>query len=661
MESYDDQQYDDLEAVPTLPEEDVSMSSSAIDVDDQEQPSRVSAFSRRKKVAVIIAVFAIAAIAIGVGLAAMPSGGTSAAQSTTNDEEVQEVGASQNENLDEAVVVVATTNDGASNSDETSSAVVDNASTPQDQQDTTIDNQDTETVPQDIIYDEGYEQTSETWSYSGPTILFDPDSLQEGIFVPPEEKVPLESDVLEALETVNFDGPLTNFIVGSPRISLSAYNGACTDPNEGEWFMQLTTDLYPWENRWAMISEDGEVIMSGPPEGRNYDRATTYIGTMCVPKGTYTMKLFDKGGDGICCSFGNGKMIVKVNDQKVLETGSSNFAEFSQDIEIVPANPDNNNTPEPTPKPTPKPTPIPVAPIQPSNLIAVTVKVRTDNFGGETGYKFVSLDTGEVLLNKQKGTLSSNQLYEDTLFVEPGRRFDFTVSDNYNGIEPNGYYSIEVDGEEIMYGGRFKDKTKSFIIRPGYTPTNMSNKDRLWLDEHNSRRRAFHVKNGGQGAYNRLLWSNELEASARAWAGVISPTCTLTREPDLSPGENIALRNVNPNQIAQGGEGPSTIVKRWVDQKIGQGYPGNKSATQALWRGTRYVGCHSSETDLPNGNKCYVSICRYAQAGNCDMSSVKETDADGNVKYDWTAAVMKDRSRCGPACPLNSSGVPVCY
>ena len=102
-------------------------------------------------------------------------------------------------------------------------------------------------------------------------------------------------------------------------------------------------------------------------------------------------------------------------------------------------------------------------------------------------------------------------------------------------------------------------------------------------------------------------------------------------------------------------------MRRWVDQKIGLGYPGNQSATQALWRGTRFVGCYSSETDLPNGNKCYVSICRYAQAGNCDMSRVKGTAADGSVEYDWTAAVMADRTRCGPTCPLNSSGDTVCY
>jgi hypothetical protein len=38
-----------------------------------------------------------------------------------------------------------------------------------------------------------------------------------------------------------------------------------------------------------------------------------------------------------------------------------------------------------------------------------------------------------------------------------------------------------------------------------------------------------------------------------------------------------------------------------------------------LWRASKYLGCAESERDY-NGGKCRVQVCRYAKAGNCDMT-----------------------------------------
>lgn len=38
-----------------------------------------------------------------------------------------------------------------------------------------------------------------------------------------------------------------------------------------------------------------------------------------------------------------------------------------------------------------------------------------------------------------------------------------------------------------------------------------------------------------------------------------------------------------------------------------------------LWRSSRYMGCGESAKDYPGG-KCRVQVCRYAKAGNCDMT-----------------------------------------
>lgn len=38
-----------------------------------------------------------------------------------------------------------------------------------------------------------------------------------------------------------------------------------------------------------------------------------------------------------------------------------------------------------------------------------------------------------------------------------------------------------------------------------------------------------------------------------------------------------------------------------------------------LWRSSKYLGCGESVRDYPGG-KCRVQVCRYAKAGNCDMT-----------------------------------------
>jgi hypothetical protein len=38
-----------------------------------------------------------------------------------------------------------------------------------------------------------------------------------------------------------------------------------------------------------------------------------------------------------------------------------------------------------------------------------------------------------------------------------------------------------------------------------------------------------------------------------------------------------------------------------------------------LWRSSKYLGCGESEKNYPGG-KCRVQVCRYAKAGNCDMT-----------------------------------------
>jgi hypothetical protein len=108
----------------------------------------------------------------------------------------------------------------------------------------------------------------------------------------------------------------------------------CSNPNEGLCNVQFDTDNYPWENEWTLKDALGNVVMSGPPEGQNYDRSTRYVKSMCVATGTYTFALTDKYKDGVCCEYGEGSMVVKVNGEVVASTGESSFEKFERTITV---------------------------------------------------------------------------------------------------------------------------------------------------------------------------------------------------------------------------------------------------------------------------------------------------------------------------------------
>lgn len=72
---------------------------------------------------------------------------------------------------------------------------------------------------------------------------------------------------------------------------------------------------------------NSRTFASGPPAPNKFGPETTYIGSLCLPRGQYELVLYDLMGDGICCSYGNGKVSIIVNGIKVVETGNEKFIE----------------------------------------------------------------------------------------------------------------------------------------------------------------------------------------------------------------------------------------------------------------------------------------------------------------------------------------------
>ncbi|KAL7544913.1 hypothetical protein ACHAWF_008275, partial [Thalassiosira exigua] len=500
-----------------------------------------------------------------------------------------------------------------------------------------IDDED----PEDVTYDVGLEHKPSKFDWASTNV-------HETV----GEKVPVDSQ--ETVVLTEYTGPITDFILTDlSRISVST-GSLCPQSNQGLWKMDLFLDKYPWEYSWEMRNKRGAVVAAGPPPKRNYARETRYIGQICLPAGQYTLTAQDANADGICCTFGQGKMTVKANGKVVAQTGSGGFSKRQWSFDIAPqggspSTPKPTPTPQPTPKPTRKPSKVPG--LGQNNLKCITVKIKTDSWAKETGYTMREINSNSpILLSRPVGDLKNNEIYEDTECVDVStgpKEYRLKVLDSFQGLQEGGWFAVEVDGVEVMYDAVFEPPFKSYRIKVGYEAP-MSADDRAWLDGHNEKRREYFASRNIP--HKPLVWSPKLAKSADIWADkIIANNCKIIREQGITAGENMSARTTS----GPGDEGWEKILKRWVDNKKNAGYPNNQSMTQVYWLGTRQVGCVTKwgpRPPNPNG-RCYVSICRYARAGNCAMG-----------QYDnWEDAVVDTRSKCGPTCAEEVGTEEVCY
>ena len=129
----------------------------------------------------------------------------------------------------------------------------------------------------------------------------------------------------ESIEVTNttFTGNASDFVIAKPnyfstRQSSSSSSSSCPT-GQGLWNLKLTTDWYGYETKWSLYSNNNERIAFGPPTGTNYEDTTTYQGILCLPIGQYYIRWYDISSDGICCTYGEGSWIVKVNGKVVLK------------------------------------------------------------------------------------------------------------------------------------------------------------------------------------------------------------------------------------------------------------------------------------------------------------------------------------------------------
>lgn len=280
-------------------------------------------------------------------------------------------------------------------------------------------------------------------------------------------------------------------------------------------------------------------------------------------------------------------------------------------------------TPRPTTRPTKMPTNQPVADIRPlptfvgksgnGNVIGhrLAIEIHTDKFSEETSWKVEYIGeesrSSKVVYSVKPETYQPHQRDFVELTLEPGK-YKFTLTDEYgDGFccnEGKGSYALYLNDEKLVSGGYFLQKL-SFTILVGWQP-GMSTRDQQWLEAHNTRRKDWHERHGK--AYVPLKWSTSLAEDAQNWAEELLNECDddgIRHEPNISQGENLAKNKGSANSGYSQLYPADNILRRWVEFEEFWGYPRNAHLTQALWRGSTYLGCGDSLKVNPiNGSKC---------------------------------------------------------
>jgi len=143
----------------------------------------------------------------------------------------------------------------------------------------------------------------------------------------------------ESIANTTFTGNTSGFIIAKPDYFSSRQSLSSSCPTgQGLWNLKLTTDWYAFETKWSLHKyNNDERIAYGPPESYNYEDTTTYTGNLCLPIGQYYIRWYDLSSDGVCCTYGEGSWIVKVNGKVVLKNNPNDdsFQQRDFPFEVV--------------------------------------------------------------------------------------------------------------------------------------------------------------------------------------------------------------------------------------------------------------------------------------------------------------------------------------
>lgn len=116
--------------------------------------------------------------------------------------------------------------------------------------------------------------------------------------------------------------------------------------NQGLSYVTVQADGYGNETRWEISTRDGNVLYTSSDFGP-FELRTTPV---CLNKDCYIFKIYDTGGDGICCTYGDGRYEILDSYFRTVASGAQFFSEDVRNI-CLPDPQDNSPLPVLYPNP----------------------------------------------------------------------------------------------------------------------------------------------------------------------------------------------------------------------------------------------------------------------------------------------------------------------
>jgi hypothetical protein len=281
----------------------------------------------------------------------------------------------------------------------------------------------------------------------------------------------------------------------------------------------------------------------------------------------------------------------------------------------------------------------------------VQVYTLIDKYGKETSWEIKKKGTSSVKASMGPVLGAYGEDTSDKVCLPAG---DYTLTfKDIDGIcckNGPGKYELLIDGEVLLAGGSFIG-SDSHDFKLGHDwGESMVSRDWEYLLAHNERREDWHTRctsNYCNKKARPLKWSAGLASDAKVYAEKLLDTCEDTgikHDPGIEQGENLAK---NKGRGTWGSlYAADKIVKRFIDNEATWSWHDNAHFTQGLWYATKYLGCGESHKIMDNGDSCRMQVCRYAKAGNCEMSKY-----NSEVGRNFEKPMMADDTPCGPVCP----------
>jgi hypothetical protein len=455
--------------------------------------------------------------------------------------------------------------------------------------------------------------------------------------------------------------------------------GNCAS-NKYEFIAAITTDNKPSDNRWALTNDLGNTLAQGDMSNWTSGAVTTL--RMCLPSGTFNFQVTDSSNDGMCQNDGCGSVVITLDDEEVakLENDNSKWGtkNFPLNIGVFTGKSAFDTTTTSTTTPTTTTTSTTsnwchqvrqlfpqdegVSPcVDGQHLVEVDVKI--DCFGQETSWQVKNHNDNVVMSLGNEIPAFGQKTVAQCL---PDGKYEFTIVDNdglknVESCNEEGYYKVRVNDKELIAGVSFtQSKTHHFIAGADWI-SGMTERDCEWAIAHHVRRKRNHEENKKE--YRPLKWSEDIYQGAKNWANKLLNDCEsdgIDHEGNIGYSENLA-KNHGTKGTVLGSRYPADDISWRFSEREQQSdkdqWPDNAHHTALNWYASRYFACADAEREIRDNYVCHVQVCRYATAGNCNMSGFK----DGNGVIDTTKAFMSDKSNCGKYCPQTFAGDEVCY